>query len=349
MELVHLGLSHRTASVDVRAGLAASLGDVAAWLASPERRCPDVAELFVVSTCHRFELYAAAPDVEVALARMAGWCGIAPADLSADGRATWVVHVGVDAAAHLCRVAAGLDSLIVGEAEIAGQVRRAATTAREAGTLGPYLERVVAGALRAVGRARSETRIGEGVLSAASAGVQLVTDLLGTLEERHVLVIGAGQAAKTALGRLAREPIGRLSIASRSARHAHQAAEPLGANVWTLDDVSARLAEVDVVVAAIQADPCIVTHEACQRAHDAAPGRTRVLVDLSMPRVIEPASANVPGVRLFSVDDLGDIAAQSAKQRAREVPLVEAIARDEARRAYAKFLDRRRYERRQLR
>jgi glutamyl-tRNA reductase len=178
--------------------------------------------------------------------------------------------------------------------------------------------------------------------------VQLVTNLLGSLGDRHVLVIGAGQAAKTALGRLAREPLGRLSIASRSARHAHQAADPHGADVWTLDDVPARLAEVDVVVAAIQADHCVVTAEDCRRAHDGRPERSRVLVDLSMPRVIEPASADVPGVRLFSVDDLGDIAAQSAKQRAREVPLVEGIARDEARRAYAKFLDRRRYERRQL-
>jgi glutamyl-tRNA reductase len=207
----------------------------------------------VLSTCHRLEFYVVTADVEGARAQVAAWCGVSPGALAPSADQAWAVRTGVDAATHLCRVAAGLESLIVGEAEIAGQVRRAAALARESGTLGPYLERVIAGALRASGRARSETRIGNGVLSAASAGVMLATNALGSFANRHVLVVGAGQAARTVLGRLERQPTGAVSVASRSARHAREAADPLGASVWTLDEVPRRLGEVDVVIAAIQA------------------------------------------------------------------------------------------------
>jgi glutamyl-tRNA reductase len=345
MELLFIGTSHRIASVATRERFVAAVGDVPRWLAAVADTTGPVAELLVVSTCHRLEFYLVTHDPAQARARVAEWCGADVNDVAGPGEHGWCVRAGVEAAEHLCSVTAGLDSLIVGEAEIAGQVRRAATAARDAGTLGPYLEKVVAGALRASGRARSETRIGEGVLSAASAGVAMATAAFGSLANRHVLVIGAGQAGRMVLSRVARRPVGRLSVASRSLRHATEAAAHLGADVWTLDGVTTRLGDVDVIIAAVAAQAPIITADACRAAFDTVASRPRVFVDLSMPRIIDPNCAALPGVRLFSVDDLGDLARQSATRREREVPVAHAIAREEGQRAYAQVQARRRYER----
>jgi glutamyl-tRNA reductase len=332
MTLLSFSLSHHTARIGAREAAVSSLGDVRDWLLSLDRAV--IAEAFVVSTCHRLEIYLVADDEEQAKAALIASLG--PLETTfGDKETDWTLRQNGDAAVHLARVAAGLDSLIVGEAEIAGQVRRAAAIAREAGVFGPRLERVLAGALRASGRARSETRIAEGVMSAASAGVALATSVFGgSLAGRHVLVIGAGQAARTALGRLARRPIGSISVASRSPRHAEEAAAIANAGVWRLDDVAGRLGEIDVVIAATHGGHYLVTTEQCRMAYQGAPDRPRVFVDLSVPRVIDAGAASLPGVSLWSVDDLGDVARESLQRRQREVPLVEAIAREEGQRSF---------------
>ena len=341
MDLLLLGLNHRTASVSARGSVAAWLGgDVAGWLARV-RDETDVAELAVLATCHRVELYAAARDVPEAGTRLRRMIDAvrsprATADDEMYGR------TGVDVAAHLCRVACGLDSLIVGESEIAGQVRRAAALARSAGTMGPYLEAAVAGALAASGRARSETRIARGVLSAASASVALATAELGSLATRTVLVVGAGQTGRLALARAARAPHGRLIVASRSEKHAREAAAESGATPAGLGDVPALLHDADVVIAAVQTPGLVIERSICERAMAGRPDRPLLLIDLSVPRAIDPDAASIAGVDVRTVDDLGDIARASAIQRAREVPLVEAIAGDEACRAYRRIAARRR-------
>jgi glutamyl-tRNA reductase len=338
MTLISLSLSHRTASIGAREAAVAALGDVGDWLLSLDRSA--VVEAFVVSTCHRLEVYFVAENAGAAESTVMAALGLTDAALGCEG-ADWTLRHDADAAVHLSRVAAGLDSLIVGEAEIAGQVRRAAMTARKVGVFGPRLERIPAGALRASGRARSETRISEGVMSAASAAVALATSTLGSLAGKHVLVIGAGQAARTALRRLARRSIGSVSVASRSPRHAEEAAAPLNAAVWRLDDLPDRLGDVDVVVAATHGGHLLVTTSQCQAAFSSTLGRPRVLVDLSVPRVIETAVASLPDVTLWSVDDLGDVAAQSLRRREREIPKVETVAREEGQRAFAEMRARR--------
>src|SRR6187397_2199063 len=215
MDLLLLGLSHRTASVDDRGFAAARVGaDAAAWL-TRVHEAAGLAEVAVVATCHRLEVYAVASDLRAAEAGLRDLFGEAHAE-------RLYARTGPDAALHLSRVACGLDSMIVGEAEIAGQVRRAAAVARSAGTLGPYLEAVMAGALAASGRARSETGIAQGVMSAASASVALAAATYGSLADRSLLVVGAGQTGRLALSRAARAPHGRLIVASRSEKHARE-------------------------------------------------------------------------------------------------------------------------------
>ncbi len=338
MDLLLLGLSHRTASISARESVAAWLGtDVPAWL-TRARGETGAAELAVLATCHRVELYAAAGDasaVRVCLRRMID-------DVHPTSDDEVYERTGLDAAAHLCHVACGLDSLIVGESEIAGQVRRAAAQARSAGTMGPYLEAAMAGALAASGRARSETRIAHGVLSAASASVALAHAELGSLANRTVLVVGAGQTGRLALSRAARAPHGRLIIASRSEKHAREAAAETGATAAALSDLPALLNDVDVVIAAVQVPDAVMARATVERAMEARSGRPLLLIDLSVPRAIDPDVASVPGVVVRTVDDLGDIARASAAQRTEAVPLVEAIAHDEARRAYRRITARRR-------
>lgn len=327
-----IGTSHRDASVDVRGRLARACGPGAARLEALRAACPSVRELLVLATCHRVECYAVADEglraeAELTAALQGVAEPIAPGVLS--------VREGEAAVRHLCRVACGLESVIIGEAEIAGQVRRAATAAREAGTMGPTLDVVLAGALAASGRARSETRIGAGVLSASTAAVAIVERLAAPIGARTVLVIGAGQAGRQALDRLAKRGARRLIIASRSAHHAADAAAKTGAEALGLDHVPVVLPEVDAVIAATLASGCLLT-PALLRAQREAVSSPLHVVDLSVPPVVDPAVAELARVTLHTVDDLSDVARASMASRAREVPAAEAIARAEARRTWAR-------------
>lgn len=340
MTLLSFSLSHRTAAVDVREATARSFGPVPDWLVRVRGTVPGLAEALVVATCHRFECYLWSADEVAAREAVRQACGAVASDLAGDGANGWVVRRNAAAAIHSCRVTAGLDSLVVGEAEIAGQVRRAAAWARDAGMLGPALERMLAGAYRASGRVRSETHLARGVTSAASAGVVLAAATIGDVSSRHVLVIGAGQAARTALGRLARLGVRRVSVASRSRRHATDAAAIVGGDVLTPDQIVSVLPDVDVVIAATTAPGYLITAAGGAWVSGADVERRRVFVDLSVPRVIDPAVASLRHVTLVSVDDLGDLAEQSVRRRAREIPRAEEIARAEGASAYARLAGR---------
>jgi len=317
VEFLLAGTSFRVASVEARSRVAAAV--------PPEEvlRAAGIGEYFVLSTCHRVEIYAVAADAAVAQVSLSRVLG----------QEAYVV-IGPDAVRHLCRVACGLDSMVIGEAEIAGQIRRAASQAREAGTVGVLMARVLAGALRASGRARSETRIGVGALSAASAAVSMVERALGDLNDRAVMVVGAGQAGRQALSRLARIRTGSLLVASRSRHHAFQAAEKHGAEVVPIQYLAPALDRVDAVIAASQAPALVLAADDYRAARISRP---HFMVDLSVPRVIDPSLAAFSNVTLRTVDDLGDIVRESAARRLKEVPRVEAIVEGEARRAYDAF------------
>jgi glutamyl-tRNA reductase len=325
VNLLLVGTNHRIAPLDARDHLTSSIGEVGGWLAGA-RSNPALVELFVLATCHRVEIYAATDDVRAAEAAI-----VRLVDGTKSGRwlgpqAPRYILTGEDAARHLCRVACGLDSVIVGEAEISGQLRRAAATAREAGAFGPYLERALAGALRASGRARAETDISRGVTSAASAGVTLATSIVGGLDDRVVVVAGAGQAGRQVLQRLARMRTAGLIVASRSERHAREAAAQSGARPVTLDQLPQHLSNADLLFTALQTPTPVVDAAGCgSRA-----ARPLLIVDLSVPRAVDPGVAALDGVTLRTVDDLGDIARESLARRAHAVPFAEAIAHDEA-------------------
>jgi glutamyl-tRNA reductase len=334
MDLLMMGTDHRTAELALRERLIVPVDGLPAALTALAAG-PGVAEVVLLSTCNRVEIYAVATEpaaAERSVARFAAdrWGVDLP---PAWGRTL----TGPSAAVRMCRVAAGLESLVLGEAEIAGQFRRAVAGARAVGAAGACFDRLAAGAFRAVGRTRSETSLSRGSTSVAGTAVALAEHVLGTLAGHRVVVAGAGCVGREALSRAAPHGPAALTVLSRSARHAREAAGRHGGAHGTLDALPRLLDDTDVVILAVRTHGWRLRASEVRRALDRRDSRPLVIVDLSVPRCVEPDAGDLAGVTLRTVDDLGELAAAAAVNRRRAVPAAEAICRDEAGRAYARF------------
>jgi glutamyl-tRNA reductase len=320
--LVCLGLSHRTAPVELRERLS-TLGPAAG-------SCPAVDEHAVLSTCYRVELYAYLSEgVEEAREELIG--------VLADGHGVdrellvdhLYVHSGEDVCRHLARVAAGLDSLVLGEAEILGQVGDAHAEAQLAETTGPALSLLFRAAITSGRRARSETAIGANPATASSMALALAAGALGDLRDKRALVVGAGRIGLQTLKAAAGRGVSEIAVANRTRARAVEAASTFGAAAHGLDDLEKLLAWADVAVTATCAEEPLVTATAVAAAADGRDSRPLVLVDLAVPADVEREAAEVPGVRLFDVDDLRAGLDDAIASRLREVPKVEAIVEEE--------------------
>lgn len=329
MDILAIGTSHRVADAAWRSRLAVSPAAAPAWLRDAARH-PALAEVLVLSTCNRVEFFAATRDLREAERELRRRIALrAGEDLLAPGPNRYRL-TGEAASRHLCRVACGLESMLVGEAEILGQLRAAVEVARTAGTLGAILQRVVAAALNAGRRARAETGISRGALSAAGAAVTIGERHLGSLSGRAALVIGAGHTGRLALSRLVKRRCRRLILCNRSVEHAEVLARQMGAETYGLGAIPAAIAEVDLVIAAVPAPAPIVTRMSLQRAVASARRHPLVIVDLGMPPTVDPEVAIEPFVTRYGVDDLRQVADETAECRRQEIPRVESIAAEEA-------------------
>jgi glutamyl-tRNA reductase len=321
--LVCLGLSHRTAPVGLRERLG-TLGPGAA-------RCPAVEEHAVLSTCYRVELYAylvgGLDEAREELIRVLADGHDVERDLLVDHL---YVHAGEDVARHLCRVAAGLDSLVLGEAEILGQVGAAFEAGREAETTGPVLSLLFRTAITAGRRARRETAIGANPATASSMAIALAEGVLGNLKEKNALVVGAGRVALQTLKAASGRGISRTAVANRTRERAAEAARPFEAAAYSLHELVDALAWADVAVTATSSEAPIVSADAVARAVARREERPLVLVDLAVPADVERSAGEIPGVRLFDVDDLRAGLDGAMASRMDEVPKVEAVVEEEA-------------------
>jgi glutamyl-tRNA reductase len=299
-------------------------------LGAGAERCPVVLEHAVLETCYRVELYArlttGVEDAREELVDALAAIHDVPRELLVDHL---YVHSGDDVARHLYRVAAGLDSLVLGEAEILGQVRDAFGEGSARGTVGPGLSILFRTAISAARRARSETAIGANPVSASSMALALAEGVLGDLRARHALVVGAGriglQTLKAAQGR----GVASISIANRSRSRAAEIASRFGASAHGLDELEVVLATADVAVTATSSETPVVSAAAVEAAMVRRPEQPLVVVDLAVPADVEREAAAVEGVRLFDVDDLRVGLDEAMGARLREVPKVEAIVEDE--------------------
>jgi len=328
--LLVLGWNFRTAARDVRERVAFSAEEIREGLKGLVNRGV-VSEGVIVSTCHRSEIYGLAGDdsVEDALTRFVSeWRGLDAEQLAATG----FRRSGEDAARHLFRVAAGLDSMALGESEVLGQVRQALRLAREAGTTRAVLHRLFECAVAAGKRVRAETEIGQHPLSIPSIGFELAAKVFGELSDRTILVLGAGETA-TLFARHARETgVSDLRIANRTATRAAELAETVGGRALAWESVDEELARADVVVGATTSPTPVVRRDGVEAAMRRRRGKPMFFLDLAVPCDIAPDVADVYNVFRHGLEDLEEVAEENRRRRSREIPRVEGILEEELQR-----------------
>lgn len=323
------GLSHRTAPVEVRERLTAT-PDALGTL-------DGVSETMLLSTCNRVEIYGIADDpreaARLAFARLAEARGVDPASVAP----CVYVKVGAEAVRHCFRVAASLDSMILGEPQILGQVKEALALARRRGTVGLGLDRVLARAFAVAKKVRTETEVGRHAVSAPSVAVELATKIFGDLAGRPVLLIGAGRMGELAARHALDAGVSPLYVANRTRSRALDLARALGGTPVDFDAIDATLARVDIVIASAAAEAPIVRAEGVARALGQRRGRPLFLIDVAVPRAVEPAVHGMENVFCYDVDDLGQVVDANVRERFAEARKAEALVDREA----ARFLDRR--------
>ena len=324
-ELLALGVSHKTAPLELRERLALTEGRATGVLGELRESGP-VAEAAAVSTCNRTELYLVVSDSvaaeSVALGALARQAGIRPTELVE----SLYSQRGVGAARHLFTVASGLDSMILGEAEIQGQIKRAYELALVEGATGPILNRLFRGALATGKRVRTETRIGEGGTSVPSAAVELAQSSLGgKLATRRVLLVGAGDTAELTAKALAAKGVEAVFVANRHYDRAIGLAGRFGGEAVRFDELPAELERADIVVTSTNSPHHIVEREELELVMEARSRRPILFIDLAVPRDVDPACLELEGVSIHDVDAVQTIAERNAGGREAESRRAERI------------------------
>ncbi len=329
--LVCLGLSHRTAPISLREQVSPGRDRVEEYLDSLSGE-NGVEEVAILSTCNRLEFYLSATDPEGACEALLDWLAAAtgPDRLPALHKGSYI-HLDSDAAGHLFRVAAGVESLIVGEAQILGQVRKAAETARALGTMGEHLGPLFQRAISFGRRVRTETAIGRGNVSVASAACRSAAKRLGPLAGKELLIVGSGETAQLAGRHFVKEGVGRVRVLNRTMANARALAGELGGEAVPMDNLQSAIDSADVAVCAVGAPHFILTAEGLARTMRRRPGRPLFLIDLSMPRNIEPEAAHLHGVTLCTIEHLEEIADGNRASRESEVLHIEKLVKKETR------------------
>jgi glutamyl-tRNA reductase len=327
-ELLALGVSHKTAPLELRERVALTEGRAAGVL-NELVEAPEVHEAAAISTCNRTELYFAARDgvgaESLALGVLAREAGTPPTEL--------VGHLyslrGADAALHLFRVTAGLDSMIVGEAEVQGQVKRAYELALVEGATGPILNRLFRGALAAGKRARSETGITERGVSVPLVEVGLAQRALGDLAKRLVLVVGAGETAELTARALVARGVEPAFIANRRYDRAIGLAQRFGGRAIRFEELPDQMVRADIVVCSTSSPHHVIEPEALAEVMAGRGGRPLLLIDLAVPRDIHPGCRDLDGVDLFDMDDLQAQVERNASGREAEARRAASVLRAE--------------------
>ncbi|MGD0980037.1 MAG: glutamyl-tRNA reductase [Solirubrobacteraceae bacterium] len=327
-ELLCLGISYHAAPVALRERAALSEAQAARFTTALCAE-PEVHEAVVISTCNRTELYLVAGDPVkaegAALAQLASHAAIRPTELAELGYSPR----NCDAARQLFRVTAGLDSMILGEHEVQGQVKRAYEAALSAGTTGPLTNRLFTAALHAGKRVRNETGLADSLVSLSSVAVDLAESLLGELGGRHVVIIGAGETSELTAQALAERGVRTIFVANRHADRARAVAERFGGAVVGLDHLPDQLRAADIVLASTASPHPIVGYDELELVMREREDRPLLLVDIAVPRDIEPACGDLAGVTLRDIDDLQAVVARNLSSRAAEVPRAEAVIAEE--------------------
>jgi glutamyl-tRNA reductase len=333
--IVSVGLSHREAPIEVREVLSLEREKAAELLRALTTQAA-VREAVCLSTCNRMEVYAAAAGdsalhLSAAAAAVKNALEAVARERGSEGAARHLcTRTGPDAVKHLFRVAASLDSLVVGEPQILGQVKDAFDLARTTGTLGQTLDRAMSRALHVAKRVRTETSIGAGQVSVPSVAVELARQIFGSLQNHTVLLLGAGDMAETAAKLLVKAGAC-LLVVNRSFERGASLAQSMGGAARPWEDLVGAIAIADVVVASTSARGFVVTRGAIDKAMRARKGRSLFFIDIAVPRDIDPAVNDIDNVYLYDIDNLSQTVAESMADRRAEAERAETLVAAEAR------------------
>lgn len=340
MKILLIGLSHKTAPVEVREKLAFTHTMLRSALTHfdhthPQAHLEDVREGVILSTCNRLEVYTLVRDPEVAEQAIVDFlsraCSVS-ADLFREH-----LYISSDEAAvrHLFRVASGLDSMVLGEPQILGQITEAYEAALSQGAAGTVLSALFRAAIHTGKRARTETAISVNPASISSVAAALANQLLGDLSECQVLLIGAGEMGAIAVRALQRRGVSKVVVANRTYKNAEQLAKAWDGQAITFQQLPEALAAADIVISSTGAPHTILNRELLEPAMAERSDRPLFMIDIAVPRDIDPNVTELPQVHLCDIDDLQSQAADNVRERAEEIPHVEVIVAKEL----AGFLD----------
>jgi glutamyl-tRNA reductase len=330
VRLVAVGLDHTTAPIALRERVAFADSEVPAALARlthPDH--PLLKQAAILSTCNRVEVYGAARSRrsrEELMSFLARYHGLDPDALTG----AVYVHRGAEVAHHLAATSAGMHSLVLGEAQIQGQVRRALKHAIAADSAGPELRRLFESAISAGRQVRSRTNLGRGVASVSHASVELVRRHLGTLSQSTVLLIGAGTTGELAAKHLVKHRPRELLVLGRGSARAERLADRYGGRAVTSHQLGEVLVRSDVVISSSSAPHPIVHRQQLEHAlAERDDSRPLLLIDLAMPRDVDPAVAGLTGIELYTIDDLRTVVERTLTQRRAELPAADSIVHAE--------------------
>ncbi|MCS7221787.1 MAG: glutamyl-tRNA reductase [Anaerolineae bacterium] len=341
MRILLVGMNHTTAPIHVRERVAlsgealhAALESLQALLQMPgqaRHSCLARGEGAILSTCNRLEIYAAVGDDDTGIIGrierfLADLGGFPPTALSAH----LYRHEAEGAVRHLLRVAAGLDSMVLGEPQILGQVADAYQAALAIGTIGPILSALFRQAIHAGKRARTETAIGRHPTSVSNAAVALALQVLGDLKGRRVLLVGAGEMAEAAAHSLAAAGASEFRVISRTYARADELARSFGGSAIAWEQIGEALSWADIVLTSATAPHTLIHAEGVRQIMAGRGERPLFFIDIAVPRNVDPTVEQIPHVYLYDIDDLRSITDESLAERRREVPKVEAIVIEEA-------------------
>lgn len=323
MEIFCLGLSHQTANVATRERFAFADHELAACCGELGRR-PGLGEALIISTCNRVELYAAAPDSAAGFASVEAFLS-SRAALAPDDHKFFYRQLGSAAARHLFRVVSGLESMVLGETEILGQVKRAYSLALGSGATSRHLNRLFQRAFNVAKEVRTRTSITSGPVSVGSVAVDLAEKIFGRLAACRVMILGAGEVSEaTSRALMARGAHG-IFVSNRSFDRAQVLAEETHGEAIGFDQWHERFDDIDILISSTSAPHIVVTPEKLSHAMRKRGNRPVFVIDLAVPRNVDPAVNNIDGVYLYDIDALRGIASQSMAVRLREIAECERL------------------------
>ncbi len=327
MLLHSLGLNHTTAPVEVREKLAFAESSQSVALRQLLESY-GMAEAAILSTCNRTEIYAACDGEGTARRLRQFLAEVHDLDLT-DIEPCFYEFADADVSLHLFGVSSGIDSLVIGESEILGQVRRALETAQQTGSARLLINEVFQRALKIGKRARTETDIGRGRLSVSTAAVELAGQIFDRLEDRDVLLLGAGEMAELTAQYLVDSGIHQLVVANRTHGRAVELARRFRGAAIPLDEFPSLLAEVDIVISSTSAPDFLVLPDMVKQAMRHRRGRPLFLIDIAVPRDVDPLIRQIDSVFLFDIDDLEQVVEANRKEREEEIRSVQSLIDEE--------------------